>query len=78
MKARVLTGSKQEIARKLAMLDGDIREAIVLMDEPTATEGAGVVGKSPADTFAEMEPYTVRVADFDDSREAIYERLGDE
>lgn len=28
--------------------------------------------------FAEMEPYTVQVADFDDSREAIYERLEDE
>ncbi len=28
--------------------------------------------------FAEMEPYAVQVADFDDSREAIYERLEDE
>jgi len=27
------------------------------------------------DFFAEMDPYTVNVADFDDSREAIYKRM---
>jgi hypothetical protein len=33
----------------------------------------------PLETFfAEMDPYTVDVPDFDDSREAIYERLEDE
>ena len=39
MKARVLTGSKQEIADKVAEIDGDIREAIVFIDEPSAEGG---------------------------------------
>ncbi len=66
MKARVLTGSKQEIAQKVAGIDGDIREAIVFVEEPATT------GQSPAGTFAEMEPFTVQQPRADDSREAIY------
>lgn len=35
MKAHVLTGSKQEIAEKVTEIEGDIREAIVFVDEPS-------------------------------------------
>ena len=69
MKPRVLTGSKQQIAEKVAEIDGEVREAIVFVDEPPASGG------SAADIFAEMEPFTVRQAGVDDSREAVYRRI---
>ena len=71
MTARVLTGSKQEIADKVAELDGDIREAIVFIDEPHPDAEAA----STDDIFAEMEQFTVQQTSADDSREAIYQRL---
>ena len=67
MNARVLTGSKKEIAEQLAGLSGDVLEAIVFVEElpgPRATDH---------NLFAEMEPFTVREADADDSRAAIYQ-----
>ncbi len=78
MNVRVLTGSKQEIAREVARIDGDVREAIVFVEEPASAVGgvtpaANVRGEA-ADLFAEMEPFTVEVDDLDDSREAIYSR----
>lgn len=79
MTARVLTGSKQEIAAKLAGIDGEVREAIVFVDEPptppAAVPAAGAAGiATDADPFAEMEPYTVATDDVDDSRDSIYSR----
>ena len=78
MKAHVLTGSKQEIAERLTRLSGDVREVIVFVDEPApATPATPAVG-GVEDMFAEMEPYMVDVPEVDDSREAIYTRLGGE
>ena len=68
MTARVLTGSKQEIAQKLAQIEGSIHEAIVFIDEPSPVELS-------EDIFAEMEPFTVQQATADDSRDAVYQRL---
>ena len=34
MKTHVLTGSKQEIAESLARIGGEVREAIVFVEEP--------------------------------------------
>jgi hypothetical protein len=73
MTARVLTGSKQEIAEKVAEMIGDVREAIVFIDEPIDERAAQTA--TVEDIFAEMEPFTVRQAGVDDSREAIYQRL---
>jgi hypothetical protein len=68
MTAHVLTGSKQQIAAQLARLEGQVREAIVFVDD--------VAGQSPAeDMFAEMEAFTVRQAEVDDSRASVYRRL---
>jgi hypothetical protein len=64
MKAHVITGSKAEIAEKIARFDGDVHEVIVFVDGPIEE-----------DIFAEMEPYTVQVGNADDSREAIYTRM---
>lgn len=69
MKAHVLTGSKQQIAEKVAEIDGEVHEAIVFIDEPSASNGA------LSDVFVEMEPFTVRQTAVDDSRQAIYRRM---
>ncbi len=72
MKAHVLKGTKTEIAEGVIRITGEIHEAIVFVEEP----GDIPVPPRPGeDIFAEMEPYTVREASFDDSREAIYTRM---
>ncbi len=78
MTSRVLTGSKQEIAQKVANLEGEVREAIVFIEEPADLRPPGGTGAQDPDIFAEMEPYTVQVRDVDDSREALYTWQEDE
>ncbi len=73
MNARVLTGTKQEIVERMTEINGEIREAIVFVEEdgPSTT----VAPDTPSsDIFAEMEPYSVRTDHIDDSRNAIYQR----
>ena len=73
MTVRVLTGSKQEIAQKLASLEGEVREAIVFIAEPS--DALRSAGASAEELFAEMEPYMVEVGNADYSREAVYSRM---
>lgn len=75
MQPVVLRGTKQEIAESVARIAGDVREAIVFVEEPTAAVNAA---SAPDDIFAEMRPYMVDVDDVDDSREAIYSRMDGE
>jgi hypothetical protein len=75
MSARVLRGTKQEIAAALARLSGEVREAIVFVDDPAPPAPAAPDAR---DVFAEMRPLMVDVGDVDDSREAIYSRTEDE
>ena len=56
-------------------MSGEVREAIVFVDEPLPTHGAT---NGSDDPFAEMAPFMVDVPDVDDSREAIYMRTGSE
>ena len=77
MKTHVLKGSKQEIAENLARIRGEVREAIVFEEEP-APAAPGAPTQDGEDIFAEMRPFMVDVQDVDDSREAIYTRLGGE
>jgi hypothetical protein len=72
MTAHVLTGSKQEIADKVAELAGDVREAIVFIED--SLEERSARAETEEDIFAEMEHFTVQQAGTDDSREAIYQR----
>ncbi|MCI0681793.1 MAG: hypothetical protein L0Y71_06790 [Gemmataceae bacterium] len=51
MKTHVLKGSKQEIAEGLARFSGEVREAIVFVEEAPATAGAPVTGDAE-DIFA--------------------------
>jgi hypothetical protein len=71
MKTHVLRGSKQEIAEGLARISGEVREAIVFVEEPSAT--APEPGTPDAeDIFAEMRTFMVDVQNMDDRRAAIY------
>jgi hypothetical protein len=71
MQAHVLRGTKQQIAEDLARMTGEVREAIVFVEEP-----APGAARTPdqEDIFAEMRPHMVDVEDPDDSREAVYTR----
>lgn len=75
MSIHVLTGTKQQIAQDLTQLPGEVREAIVFVEEP-APSAPGPPAHDGEDIFAEMQPF---IADgnteVDDSREAIYTRL---
>ena len=70
MKARVLTGSKQEIADNVLRLPGEVREAIVFVDEASVS----VQEVLQENIFAEMEPFSVRTGGADYSRDALYGR----
>jgi hypothetical protein len=74
MKTVILKGSKQQIAESLARISGEVREAIVFVDESPATLPAAATAEAE-DIFAEMRPFMVDVPVIDDSREAIYTRL---
>ena len=72
MQAHVLRGTKQQIAENLARMPGEVREAIVFVEEPAPAEA-----RMPdrEDIFAEMRPYMVEDAEgLDDTREAVYTR----
>ncbi len=77
MTARVLRGSKQEIAQQLASLEGEVREAIVFVEEPPGAPTQRVP-ETVDELFAEMEPYMVNVGEVDYSRAGIYSRKPDE
>ena len=70
MKARVLKGSKQEIADNVLRLPGEVREAIVFVEESSEVTEKQIA----EDIFAEMEGFSVRVGGADYSREALYGR----
>jgi hypothetical protein len=71
MKTHVLKGSKQEIADSLVQIAGEVREAIVFVDEPPpAAPDPSATGTQ--DLFAEMRPYMVDASNVDDSRQALY------
>ena len=71
MQAHVLRGTKQQIAENLARMTGEVREAIVFVEEPPPAELRMLDGE---DIFAEMRTYMVDVEDLDDTREAVYTR----
>ena len=67
MKPHVLTGSKQEIADTLLRTSGEVREAIIFVDEPSGSDP-----DMPADVFAEMESFLANAGDANYSRDALY------
>lgn len=71
MSARVLRGTKEEIAEHLTRISGEVREAIVFVDD-LPPRLPGTEGPVADDLFAEMRSIMVDVPNVDDSREAIY------
>lgn len=67
MKTHVLTGSKREIAERVVGIDGEIREVIVFVEEPSDS-----IPEPSEAIFADMEPFTVRAGGADYSRQALY------
>ena len=74
MTVRVLTGSKEEIAKKVVDLPGEVREVIAFVEEPRS-ESKEPAPETVEDIFKEMEPYMVEAGDVDYSREALYSRM---
>ena len=75
MEAHVLKGSSEEIADGLARIRGEVREAIVFVEEPAATSGQPAPGDAD-DIFAEMDSYAAEGnTAVDDSPEAIYTQM---
>jgi len=71
MKAQVLRGSKQQIAETVVQISGEIREAIVFIEEPS-----DVTPDLPGENiFKEMEPFMVKVGAVNYSRETLYTRM---
>lgn len=73
MGIQVLKGSKQEIAEGVARIPGEVREAIVFIEEPS-----DIPEDSAQKLFASMEPFTSHAGGADYSREALYSRVDDE
>ena len=73
MTAHVLKGTKQEIAQQVANLEGEVREAIVFVEQTHAASMQDVPA-TDEELFKEMEPYMVNVGNVDYSREAISSR----
>ena len=67
MLAHVLRGTKQEIVENLIRMSGEVREAVVFVDEQASLEM-----RDRDEFFAEMRPFMVEVKDLDDDRDAIY------
>ena len=81
MTVRVLTGSKQQIAQQVSQLPGEVREAIVFIEEaapspPAGQRGPAGVAGAAEELFAEMRQHMADVggAVVDDSRPGVYER----
>lgn len=70
MKAHVLTGSKNEIAESMTRIECEIREVIVLVEEPASAFPV----QAEEGIFAEMEAFTVKAGGADYSRESLYTR----
>jgi hypothetical protein len=70
MRVQVLKGSKQQIAQSVAEIPGEVREAMVFVEDSVDT-GPAAAGE---DIFAEMEPFTVQAGDVDYSRDSLYSR----
>lgn len=71
MKVEIVRGTKQQIAEAVARIPGEVREAVVFVEEPSDLARES----SEEDIFAEMEPFTVKVGGADYSRESLYTRL---
>jgi hypothetical protein len=73
MNAQVLRGSKQEIGKTITQMHGDVREAIVFIEEPGDT-----TPRADEDIFVDMQPFMVSVGGADYSRESLYGRAAGE
>ena len=75
MTARVLTGSKAQIAQQVANIEGDVRQVIVLIDEPLTANADAPVPATVEEMFGQMDKCMAHGAGHvDDSRAGTYTR----
>ena len=73
MRTQILRGSKEEIAETLVRLNGEVREAIIFLEDLESLDSQSASADSE-EFFAEIRPSMVDAAEIDDSREAIDSR----
>jgi hypothetical protein len=80
MTTRIITGSKREIADRIVEIEGDVREVVVFIDEPSVDRSAAsTAADGSGDIFAEMDAHAVQAGgQVDYSRESIYTPQGEE
>jgi hypothetical protein len=71
MKVEILRGTKQQIAEEVVRIPGEVREAVVFVEESSDS----MQELSGEDIFAEMEPFMVSVGAVDYSRDSLYSRM---
>ncbi len=71
MKVEIVRGTKQQIAETVVRIRGEVREAVVFVEEPSDPTHETFA----QDLFAEMEPFMVKVGAADYSRETLYTRM---
>lgn len=70
MEARILTGSRRQIADAIAHMPGQVHHVVVVLEggeSPAASKGGDNI-------FEEMTPFLAHAGDADYSRDAIYQR----
>jgi hypothetical protein len=74
MTARILTGSKSQIAEQHTSIEGEVRQVVVLIDDMPAAPPLPIPA-TVEELFKEMEPYMAHGGgNVDYSREGIYSR----
>ncbi len=77
MKTQLLKGSKQEIVDSISRIHGEVREAIVFIEESASLPPDETI-RPGEDIFDEMHPFMSDAKVVDDSRESIYSRMESE
>jgi hypothetical protein len=68
MHTEILKGSRDEIAKTFAEINGQIHEVIVFVDDASDSPPQ----LSMSDVFAEMEPFTVHIGGAEYARQSLY------
>jgi hypothetical protein len=70
-----LRGSKQQIARQIEQVDGQIISAILVVDQPAATQFVPPSDEDFSRMMKDLESFAVHAPNVDYSREAMYTRM---
>jgi hypothetical protein len=72
---RQLNGSKDDIVKQIQRIDGHILSAILVVEEPSASQYVPPTDAEFAQMMEELASLTVSAPHADDSRDVIYTRM---